>query len=414
VAAEDNKPENRWLVVLRGDPDTDHIVAGVSHAASRGQLMTLLVVTKPTEQMLARIRMLSAHSNVAVEFDSRLGTRYGTLGKIGRIRHRRSVVKQSLERNRISLVIHEWWDGIAGADRKMSLRLRAHWFADFPTQLQFAAQALQIPVVALPHGHAMKELSIGSTHARKVAELNAGRLPFGNRESFAAYVVAHPTDCEFLAQRTEMSAKNIAVWGSARFSSAWVSSLYATVVPFRTESNARKVLFFLPKWHNMIDRVATLDLLSALGKTEGIELWIREHSRKNESGLNHDERQRLAAASNAILVKSDIDSASLISGCDVMVEIESSIAIDAVFLGKRVVMPRYLQDSTVASRLDRTSAVIRTHDMVSTIAATTELSLAPAVDNEFLLGVAAQLHTDTLAFYDQELRAIELAGGKRR
>lgn len=411
MTVDGNKRNGRWLVVLRGDPDTDHIVAGVSHAASRGQLMTLLIVGKPTPQMLSRISMLTRSGNVSVEVMLHLGTRHSAVGKLSRIRHRRSFVDHFLKRNRISLIIHEWWDGIAGVELKKNMRLRTRWFADFPLQLQFSAQSLRIPVVALPHGHAMKEMSIGSAHARGVAERNDGRLPFGNRDSFAAYVVAHRTDREFLENCTTMSANNVSVWGSARFSTQWVASLYRIITPFSTDSSARKVLFFLPKWQNMIDRTATLNLLSTLGSAGGVELWIREHPRKNESSLSHDERNLLARATSARLIESNVDSASLILGCDVLIEIESSIAIDAVLLGKRVVMPRYLQDSSVISRFDRTNSVVRTHDLESTIAAVRSEDPVPDADEDFLVGVAAQLHADTPAFYDSALRAIA-AGGR--
>lgn len=406
MALEDNRPENRWLVVLRGDPDTDHIVAGVSHAASRGQLMTLLVVAEPTAQMLSRIRMLTCFDNVSVEVEPRLGTRQSVIGKLSRIWHRKSVISRHLTRDQVSLIIHEWWDGIADMDTKKFLRIRTRWFADYPLQLQFAARELGIPVVALPHGHAMKELSIGSTHARDVAERNNGRLPFGNRDSFAAYVVAHRTDREFYAHRTTMSANNVFVWGSARFSPQWVASIYRTVLPFSTDSRARKVLFFLPKWQNMINRTATMDLMSILGATGGIELWIREHPRKKESGLSHDERNVLTRATSVRLIESNVDSASLILGCDVLIEIESSIAIDAVFLSKRVVMPRYLQDSSVSSRFDRTNSVVRTYDLDSTIMAVKSEDPIQEADDEFLVGVAAQMYADTPAFYDSALRAI--------
>lgn len=406
VTVDGNKCDGRWLVVLRGDPDTDHIVAGVSHAASQGQLMTLFVVGKPTAQMLTRISMLTRFENVSVEVNLRMGTRHSAVGKLARIRYRRSVLDGYLKRNRIKLIVHEWWDGIAGMDPDKYMRLRARWFTDFPLQLQFAAQVLRIPVVALPHGHAMKELSIGSAHARHVAERHNGRLPFGNRDSFSAYVVAHRTDREFLTQRTELSGKNVAVWGSARFSPQWVASLYETVVPFRTDSSARKVLFFLPKWQNMIDRTATLSLLAALGATPGLELWIREHPRKNESSLSHEEKHRLMGTTYVKFIEPTIDSASLIIGCDVLIEIESSIAIDAVLLGKRVVMPRYLQDSSVTSRLDHTNSVVRTYDLESTTAAVMSNDPVLKTDSEFLVDVAAQQNIDTLAFYDSSLRAI--------
>jgi hypothetical protein len=157
----------------------------------------------------------------------------------------------------------------------------------------------------------------------------------------------------------------------------------------------------------MIDRAGTLRLLSALSQVSEIALWVREHPRKSESQLSDDERQQLSRMPSVRLIESSVDSARLILGCDVLVEVESSIVIDAVLLGKRVVMPRYLQDASVVSRLDRTRAVVRTQDLESTLAAVRSNDLPPVPDEEFLVGVAAQVHADTLAFYDTALCAVQ-------
>ena len=102
----------------------------------------------------------------------------------------------------------------------------------------------------------------------------------------------------------------------------------------------------------------------------------------------------------------DEDTIDLIAACDVLLEIESSIAIDAAILGKRVVMPRYLQDSSVVLKYDLVGGVTRTHDLVSTIQAIKDVRQSESLNEEFKRYVAAQIHDRTLDFYAASLKNI--------
>jgi len=395
-----------WLVVIGSEPDADHLIASISRSAERGREILLCVVSPNTETVTNRIDHLRIYRNVKIIVSTKYRTRRDTLGKLLRVRHRHTKLKRFLRKHGVKLVLQEWGDGIAFNQEGMVQWVRMRYFADFPIQLQLAARALAIPIVALPHGHAMKVNSIGSRHAREVANQHGGKLPFKNRESFNAYVVAHQSDREFLVQHSDMSGKNIEVWGSARFSPQWVKKLYSSCTPFGSESNGQlKVLFFLPKWNNFIDRSKTLELLGALGGLTDVEIWIREHPRRSEASLRDDEWSRLSALPAIRKVPFFVDPVRLVKGCHLLIEIESSIAIDAVLLGKPVIMPRYLQDPSVISRLDGTNCVLRTSSCEETVnAVVSELKLPP-YNQHFLEYVAAQYVSDTPSFYDEKLSA---------
>lgn len=102
-------------------------------------------------------------------------------------------------------------------------------------------------------------------------------------------------------------------------------------------------------------------------------------------------------------VDSTVDSVRLIKGCHLLIEIESSIAIDAVMLGKPVIMPRYLQDQSVISRLDSSESILRTVNFEETIRAVTPDLKLPTYSQTFLENVAAQRSSDTTEFYDRRL-----------
>ena len=94
-----------------------------------------------------------------------------------------------------------------------------------------------------------------------------------------------------------------------------------------------------------------------------------------------------------------------------LLEIESSIAIDAVILGKQVVMPRYLQDSSVVLKYDLVGGVTRTHDLVSTIQAVKNTSRSEPRNEEFMRYVAGQTQESTLHFATENL--MNIAAGSR-
>jgi hypothetical protein len=153
---------------------------------------------------------------------------------------------------------------------------------DVVSQLKHAAQDLGLPLVAVPHGHSTKTVMIRSEHVEHVMAHNSGKLPFADRDAYNAYVFASAYHRDAILSQSTMVGGNAKVWGSARFNDLWVPRLYAqapTWTPPDTARGRRITLFFVPKWNNLVNRQATLELMAAIARSAMLHLVIRGHAR---------------------------------------------------------------------------------------------------------------------------------------
>jgi hypothetical protein len=228
-------------------------------------------------------------------------------------------------------------------------------FADFISQAQYAARNLGIPTVALPHGHSVKTNLVLSPHVRATLDAHGGKLPFANRDSFAAYVFCSGYHRDVIVANSTMSGHNAVVWGSARFSETWIAELTkltAGSVNVARRPNTRRVLVFVPKWHNLVDRAATMELLTAMSRESSLHVLVKAHPRADHTSLTAQERSTLTAGGSLEFIEGPAESAALLGVCDVLVDVDSSIALDAVMRGIPYVRPRWLQDASVATIWD--------------------------------------------------------------
>jgi len=322
----------------------------------------------------------------------------------------RALLRRFLRAHQVTLVVMGWREGI-GHDSVSTLRRIFRWWStEYYSQLQFAAKELGISTVAMPHGHTTKTIVISSRHIEERSSANGGRLPFADRDSFAAYVFCSGYHRDAIVKSSDMSAANTVVWGSPRFNDAWVPRLYAQApvvnLPVLAKGALRRVLFFVPKWQNLVDRAATMQLIGALGAESRLQLVVRGHLRADAAALTPEERAALERG-NVVLITDDVSSASLIKACDVVVDIDSSIAFDAVLLGKPYVRPRYLQDSSVKTIWDELGGAHQTASIDDTIRLLTSDTLLPAVRHpSFDDVVFGGSGTDVLARYRDGLRSV--------
>jgi len=245
----------------------------------------------------------------------------------------------------------------------------------------FAARKLNIPTVALPHGHSTKTTVIKNRHVQAVMKANNGKLAFADRDSYDAYVFCSKYHRDAVVAMSTMSGGNTRIWGSARFNDDWVPRLYQhtkeAALPAMTDSAVRRVLFFLPKWQNLVSRTDTLELLTAIVKTGKAQVVVRGHLRAEAATISDAERAALESP-RLVFVSDDVSSASLIKACDVVVDVDSSIAFDAVILGKPYVRPRYLQDASVSTIWDDLGGAHQTNSQQETLALLAQDQLLPA------------------------------------
>ena len=360
----------RLLFIVRGAADVDNI-APVIWACSREQRPVVVVMTSSrAKQLVTTTPWITEATNITLierltDDEPRL-----LRTRLRRLLHHRAAARRLLTRHAVGLLCVEWSEIQTRTGCSHFVRARRWLLNDVVSQLKHAAQDLGLPLVAVPHGHSTKTVMIRSEHVERVMAHNSGKLPFADRDAYDAYVFASAYHRDAILAQSTMVGGNAKVWGSARFNDLWVPRLYAqasTWTPPDTARGRRITLFFVPKWNNLVNRQATLELMASIARSAVLHLVIRGHARESDSGLSSDECRSLQATGNATIVSGAMSSASLISGCDVLVDIDSSIAFDAVILEKPYVRPRYLQDASVTTIWDDLGGAHQTDSASATI-----------------------------------------------
>ena len=335
----------------------------------------------------------------------------GIFKTLSRIRWSRWRLERFVARNDVQVVVTDWGEGVPTPASSSLIRAYRWWFWDMSTQLQVVAASKSVPTVALPHGHTVLTSLIESAHVKEVMQSNGGKLPFADRNSFDLYIFGSMYHRDLIVNRSSMSGENTQVWGSARFNDYWVKHLYdATTTASLTrasESQKRTVLFFIPKWFNLINKEATLKLLIALASDTTIRLVVRSHARSQDAGLTMEDKSLVKRLGSVTFVPDNTSSPSLIKACDVLVDVDSSIAFDAVLLNKPYVRPRYLQDASVRTIWDTLGGAHQTDSLADTVALLTKDTLLPAPrDPQFEQVVFGGAGVDVLRRYRDGLLAI--------
>lgn len=348
----------KFVFVLRGPADLDHMAPVMWQCLENERDVLALVARWYKVGNDFRLKFLKTFDGFQMNSVSQLNVRTDTFHKLLRPWWNFYRMKRFLRRENVMLCVLEWGDGIWSGQRKPNFiaNVKHKCFSDFVLQIQYACASLGIQTVSLPHGHSTKMSLIRSAHIQDVLNANGQKLPFSNRNSFAKYVFASAYHRDVILENSDLSPANVEVWGSARFSAEWTKLLYEISppahIPDRKPGQAHRVLFFIPKWHNLVDRGATIELLFALASLPSIQLVIRGHIRGRDSQLSESELLRLSSMNTVVIAEVDTPSTSLISASDVLIDVDSSIAFDALTLGKLYIRPRYLQPESLKTVFD--------------------------------------------------------------
>ena len=352
------RDERSWVFIVRGAPDIDNIVPVAWAAAQQGHRTVVVVASRYDTTRDPRFALLTGDPRVKVTCLPEADVASG-LSRLRRVRWCRLRVRRLLRRLNAAVVCVEWGDGIAGdatpGFARLLTEMKKRLASDFVLQVQYSARDLGIPTVALPHGHSVKTNLVLSPHVRATLDAHGGKLPFANRDSFAAYVFCSGYHRDVIVANSTMSGHNAVVWGSARFSETWIAELTkltAGSVNVARRPNTRRVLVFVPKWHNLVDRAATMELLTAMSRESSLHVLVKAHPRADHTSLTAQERSALTAGGSLEFVEGPAESAALLGECDVLVDVDSSIALDAVMRGIPYVRPRWLQDASVSTIWD--------------------------------------------------------------
>jgi hypothetical protein len=395
---------------LAGKADADNIAPAIWSVARDATPVLVFVADGEVYKELQTAWWRSECSRVRVIRVRNSGSS-NVINRLYRARLNRWSMRRQLRHHNVGLVVMEWGDGIAHRHVAKWQEIAEMISSNFFLQLQLVARDLQVPTAALPHGHSTKTSIIRSKHVQAVLDANGGKLPFADRDSHAAYVFASGYHRDVIVNHSTMSGHNTQVWGSARFNDDWVARTYAATpaaeLPALRSEQLRRVLLFVPKWHNLVDKAQTLQLIAALGAERRIQLVVRGHLRADDTTLSAQDQAMFQLSNNIVMVKDHITSPSLIKACDVLIDVDSSIAFDAVLLDKPYVRPRYLQDASVTTIWDELGGAHQTDSLQATVELVSNAALQPAPrDPTFDEVVFGGAGTDVLQRYREGLLAL--------
>jgi hypothetical protein len=136
-------------------------------------------------------------------------------------------------------------------------------------------------------------------------------------------------------------------WGSLRFCPEWSAVMDRicpkALLPARASGQSR-VLFFLPKWHNRVNKAETLDLIASLSQRKDIQLLLKAHPRSGEADMDKAFWEQVKTRQSVVLL-GNTPSRALVQDADIVIDVGSSIAIEAVLESKPLIYPKYLHEN---------------------------------------------------------------------
>lgn len=201
----------------------------------------------------------------------------------------------------------------------------------------------EVPSISLPHG-----LSPYTNELLNEDEVKAGSLAKKYYRNLFDYVVYQSDIHSRRSLKEGLSPDKAVVLGSARFCDEWAAINQSIQVteefkPAGNVSDRLKVVFMLTQWNINVHRSATIETLNSLSKMASIYLAVKPHPRQGAADL-HDLLEH-GPPSNVEVVW-DVPSPSLIRWSDVVLNIGSSIALEALQQRKALLQLNYLHSNT--------------------------------------------------------------------
>jgi len=198
-------------------------------------------------------------------------------------------------------------------------------------------QEMGLKAVSLPHGD--------SPHANKLVRVEELKLEphkkFAAASMFDRVVV--PNELCATRFRPFVDSSSVQVLGSPRYCDEWLAKLDTLLPqsPLENNSNKLKLVLFLRKrdfsiFWDEVDRVVRL-----LASFPDVQLIVKAHTRggRKQPLSRNPELQKL---NNVRFVAAEVHSSHLLSWADVVIDIATSVAFEAVKLNKPVLAADYL------------------------------------------------------------------------
>ena len=237
----------------------------------------------------------------------------------------RLILERSFPRNEPGVVAFDW------------ISSNSVFPIEFVQIVVAAAREMGLKTVSLPHGD--------SPHANFLVRVE--ELSMEPRKKFAAAAmfdrIVVPNELCATRFRPFVDSSSVAVLGSPRYCDEWLAKLDMLLPesPLEDEPDKLKIALFLRKrdfsvFWDEVDRV--IRLLAAFPK---VQLIVKAHTRGGwKQPLSRN--RALRRLQNVRFVASKVHSSHLLSWADVVIDIATSVAFEAVKLNKPVLAADYL------------------------------------------------------------------------
>ena len=200
----------------------------------------------------------------------------------------------------------------------------------------------RIPTICLPHGYTTYTNMDLNEHIESIKYKTGNWPDHSDRNKFDSYVVQTNRHKE-LNLNWGLNKKTINIIGSARYCKEWSEfnlSLLKKFAVKKCSRNQLKVLFFLPHWIYKVNYLESIKFIKKIANNSNIFLVIKAHTRGTGSIFKEDYIS--LEKSKNVIVNSSVDSPSLVRWSDVVINIASSIALEALIQKKPIIYPFYL------------------------------------------------------------------------
>ena len=347
---------SRFLFLLRASPDVDHLAPLAWKVLEQGEHAVVLFERPYPVWEDYRLRFLATFPGFRVLTAPGIASRHYPTVLAARLRWRGQRLRRLLETSQIKAVIMDWGHGATPWSRLMEplprpwdscfwrrtlrapmARLRVlgdHLVPPFRAALIAAAHEAGLPVFCLPHGVQLR------TNPKSAPR---GRGPRGDpyddgRRTFTACVFPSDLERQHQIDRFGLDPARAHVWGSLRFTPEWSRILRDICPPAQLppcRAGQVRVVFFLPKWIRQVDAGGTLALLRALAVRPDVQVVVRGHARPGRADLPMTAPGELHQWPGVVL--SHDDAPALIRAADVVIVVNSSIALEALLHGKPLI-----------------------------------------------------------------------------
>lgn len=199
------------------------------------------------------------------------------------------------------------------------------------------ARSMQLGAVSLPHGdspHSSQLIRHGEWRLQPDDLYAAGRI-FDR--------LAVPNELCARRFRPFMNERSLVVLGSPRYCDEWLTKLKTLLPPSSLEHNeaSLKIVLFLRKNEFTIFWEEVNEVVHMIADFPGVTLMIKPHTRGGwkQPLTSSGELRKLA---NVHIVDDNIHSAHLLAWTDVVIDLATSVAFEAVKAGKPVLAADYL------------------------------------------------------------------------